>query len=268
MSGVLWRIFAGFATAAAIALAARRHGSLSDSGAGAATVLGAVVAAAGWDWGALLIMFFSTSTLLSRWRQEGKQARTAGMVAKSGRRDAWQVAANGGVFGLCAVGALASPHALWLAAGAGAIAAAAADTWSTEVGTAVGSTPRSLTTWQLVPAGTSGGVSAAGTAAALAGAIVIGGVVLLVGWPLAAGAAAVAGGLGGAMLDSLVGATVQSRRWCARCSAETERAVHHCGAATTVTRGLGWLDNDGVNLCCTVGGAVVGTLTAVAWPAR
>lgn len=265
MSPFLWRALAGLATAAVIAAAARRHGSLSPGGALAATVLGTVVVAAGWDWGALLIAFFGSATLLSRWQREWKLRRTAGILAKSGARDAWQVAANGGVFGLCALGALASPHQLWLAAGAGAIAAATADTWSTEIGTALGATPRSVTTWQPVPPGQSGGVSTAGTAAALAGAILIAGAVRIVEWPATSVAAAVAGGLGGAMLDSLVGATAQSRRWCARCTALTERPVHDCGAATSVTRGWRWLDNDGVNLACTVGGALMGALLAVSW---
>jgi hypothetical protein len=60
-----------------------------------------------------------------------KERRTGGVVAKGGERDARQVLANGGLFTLAALGSLLAPSPLWEAAGAGAIAAATADTWAT-----------------------------------------------------------------------------------------------------------------------------------------
>ena len=57
--------------------------------------------------------------------------------------------------------------------------------------------------------------------------------------------------------DSILGATLQAHRHCDRCDEPTERVVHRCGSLTRQTRGLRWLDNDGVNAIATVAGATV-----------
>ena len=68
------------------------------------------------------------------------------------------------------------------------------------------------------------------------------------------------GGVVGALLDSLLGATVQARRWCAMCARETERAVHDCGTATRPLRGWAWLDNDLVNFLSNAAGGLLAAL--------
>jgi uncharacterized protein (TIGR00297 family) len=151
------------------------------------------------------------------------------------------------------------PDVHWAALGVGALAASASDTWATEIGTMYGMRPRSILTWRRVPRGTSGGISLFGTIAAIAGASFIGIVARICGWPVPVTNAAVLGGVAGSLIDSLLGATVQSRRWCDTCNRETERAVHDCGSATRRSRGLGWIDNDVVNF---VSGALGGLLAA------
>ena len=256
------RAAAGALLAGVIALAAWRAGALARSGALAAAAVGTVAIAAGWSWGIVLIAFFVTSSALSRWRGAVKAARVSAIVEKGGARDAVQVVANGGVFAAAALGWLALPGAGWMAAGAGALAAAAADTWSTEIGTLAGRDPRHITTGRRVPAGSSGAVSAAGLLAMLAGALFIAGVTLAVGWPARVAAAAAAGGVAGALADSLAGALWQDRRRCPRCDAATERAVHGCGTRTEHAGGVAWLDNDGVNLLAGIVGAAVALLAA------
>jgi len=72
--------------------------------------------------------------------------------------------------------------------------------------------------------------------------------------------AAVVGGMGGVMLDSLIGATVQSLFWCPRCQKETERNLHSCGTSTQPWRGWRWVDNDVVNFLSTLGSLALGAL--------
>ena len=81
------------------------------------------------------------------------------------------------------------------------------------------------------------------------------------GWPANAATGAVAGGIGGSLIDSVLGATLQRRRWCTMCNVGTERAVHDCGSATLPAGGIPWLGNDLVNLCCSAAGALLGYLT-------
>jgi uncharacterized protein (TIGR00297 family) len=259
----LWRTIAGFFLAMAIASGARSAGALSGSGAAAATLIGTLAIAAGYQWGALLIGYFVVSTILTKWRAHEKEHRTLAVVAKGGARDAMQVLANGGVFALAAAAVILDPSDRWIALGAGSLAVSASDTFATEVGTLVGSAPRSVLTWRQVPTGTSGGVSAAGTLAAIIGAAFVGAVVVLLGWSRNVGLGVALGGLAGSTLDSLVGATIQARRWCVRCSAVTERTVHVCGERTERGGGIPFLDNDVVNLVSSViGGLLAMTLAA------
>jgi uncharacterized protein (TIGR00297 family) len=253
----LTRTAAGVVLAAAIAALAHRARSLDASGAAAATVVGTASVAAGWDWGALLMLFFITSSLLSRMGRAAKEARTSAVVEKGGERDAVQVLANGGVFAACAAAFALRPSPAWQALAVGALAAATADTWATEIGTLAGRRPRSIITLRAVPPGTSGGVTIPGTLASVAGAAAIATGAAILRWPATIAWWATLAGVAGAVADSLLGALWQARRWCEACNIPTERRVHPCGSTTVPAGGLPWLDNDAVNALSTVLGAAV-----------
>lgn len=252
----------GAPAALVVAGAACATRSLSNSGAVAAVVCGSLAVAAGWDWGIVLIAYFVTSSLLSRFRHEAKQRLTAGRLDKGGARDAAQVLANGGVFALASAGYVLTGTALWQAVGAAALAASAADTWATEIGSLARATPVSVLDWTPVQIGTSGGVTAQGFAAAFAGAAFVSVVCSLLRWSPIAVTAAMVGGVAGCLVDSMLGASVQARRWCAACAMATEQRIHRCGAPTTITGGWRWLDNDGVNALSSLGGAFIGVTVA------
>jgi len=257
---MIGRMPGGFVLAALISIIARRARSLTASGAVAATVIGTLALAADLSWGLLLIVYFAASAALSHLGKASKERRTASILAKSGPRDAVQVLANGAMFGAAALGAMLGPDVRWIALVAGSLAASAADTWATEIGTLYGGSPRSILTLRTVPVGTSGGISAIGTIAAVAGALFVAMVVAALGWTWIVVRNVIIGGVAGALVDSLLGATVQSRRRCDACGRETERAVHDCGTPTRHVRGLTWLDNDMVNFLSNAAGALVAVL--------
>jgi uncharacterized protein (TIGR00297 family) len=250
----------GAILAAAVAAVAWRVRSLSVSGAIAAFVVGTVVFGwKGWPGAAVLFAFFIPSATLSRVGRKRKRALLD--LGKQGARDAWQVLANGGVAAACALPYGDRYAPLFAAALAGAFAAAAADTWGTEIGTLVRAAPRSILTLRPIATGMSGGVTAAGTAATFAGAALVGAVAAAT--HVAAFGPVFAGGVAGALLDSALGASVQAMRWCPSCAVACETNPHHCGTPTSLRRGLGWLENDAVNLAATFAGAVVaGAITA------
>ena len=255
----------GVLLAAVVAYAAYRMRSLNLSGGLAAFLLGSIVfGLGGLPWAVLLLLFFITSTGLSF---QLKKKNTGGdQYAKGSQRDAWQVGANGGIAGVMVIlHGLHPTSPLPWALFAAALAAANADTWATEVGAMSESWPRKITTLKPVPPGTSGGVSAVGTLAAAAGSLVIAlGAVYL--WPHSVdgktdgwGYAAIIflAGFLGSLLDSLLGATVQQIYWCPNCEKETEKSpVHSCGSPTVRLRGWRWLNNDVINLACTLSATV------------
>lgn len=244
-----------FAIAGAIAGLAYLLRMLTVGGGIAATFIGGAAVLAGRGWIVLLLFFFITSSLLSRWKAVDRERHVRGMLEKSSRRDAVQVLANGLVFATAAILSTYGNVELWQAIGAGAIAAATADTWSTEIGTVLGGTPRMITTGRVVQPGTSGGVTIAGSVSAFAGALLAASVVSLIDWGTPVHAVAV-GGVAGSLVDSLLGAFAQERRWCSACDVGTEQRIHTCGTATAHRGGFAGFNNDVVNLVSIIAGAL------------
>jgi uncharacterized protein (TIGR00297 family) len=257
---VLTRALLGLALALFVSLGARRAGALTVSGAVAATVVGTLSVLAGWSWAVVVIGYFAVSSALSHLGRAAKERRTSSIVAKHGARDAWQVVSNGGVFAASALAMRIHPDARWFVLGAGSLAASSADTWATEIGTLYGGAPRSILTWRRVPVGTSGGVSAIGSLGGITGSAFVALLLLALGWIAPIAFWVWIGGIAGALADSVLGASVQSRRWCDVCNRGTERDVHDCGAATRPVAGARWIDNDMVNF---LSGAIGGLLSVV-----
>ncbi|RRR76629.1 MAG: DUF92 domain-containing protein [Candidatus Viridilinea halotolerans] len=223
----------------------------------------------GWAWGFTLIAFFISGSALSHYKEKLKEQRAAEKFSKGGRRDLAQAMANGGVAALIALlyALFGEPGAL-LAFFVGVMATVTADTWATELGVLSPHRPRLITNGQPVEPGTSGGISLMGTSAAAAGGLMIG-IVMFIGlsltqvfggetlnlpWWLLLGATL--GGLGGAMADSLLGATVQAiYRY--ESGKETERTVARDGTPTTFVRGWRWMNNDMVNLLSSLAGGAI-----------
>jgi uncharacterized protein (TIGR00297 family) len=279
----------GFVLSSLIGLAAYWRGSLTRGGVLGAILTGtAIFGMGGFLPGLLLVAFFASSSFLSHFHARSKQ-RFSDMFEKGARRDLRQALANGGwaallaiAYGLIAL-TTADPRAelLLFAALVGALAAVTADTWATELGVLSARAPRMITTGRTVPAGTSGGITLLGTLAAVGGGAFIGAVLVagafFVEWvnPFVAVVAtwdrlslspmtvalilslSALSGLGGALFDSFLGATVQSIYFCEYDEQQTEKKVHTCGRKTRRVRGWLWLDNDVVNFAASVAGSLV-----------
>jgi uncharacterized protein (TIGR00297 family) len=119
-----------------------------------------------------------------------------------------------------------------------ALAEAAADTVSSEIGQVLGGRPRMITTLRAVEPGTDGAVSIAGTLAGLVAAAIVAGAgswALRGDWTLFK--LSCAGAVFGLLFDSLLGATLEKR---------------------------GWLNNDAVNFLSTASAAAFALATMAA----
>ena len=254
------QIIPGFFLAIIIAYLAYRAHSLNTSGAIAATVVGTIIfGLGGLQWAVLLLLFFITSSILSRMFKKRKQGLDE-KFSKGHERDAGQVFGNGGLAtAFVLIHALYPESIIGWVGFAAALAAVNADTWATELGVLNPTPPRMITDLRKrVEKGTSGGVSYFGTFASLLGTAVI---ALPAAWfagdwsllPLISLA-----GLAGSLFDSLLGATVQAMYYCPADKKETEKhPLHTCGTETVHIRGWKWLDNDWVNFACGAAGVVV-----------
>ena len=258
------RILAGLVLSSAIGYLAYRRHSLTRSGWLGAIITGTLTFGfGGWAFGLTLIAFFLASSALSRYKQQRKQRIAGEKFEKSGERDLGQTLANGGAGALLALwyGLAGEPLGV-LALFAGVMATVTADTWATEIGVLANEQPHHIFTRKLVAPGTSGGITRTGTLASAGGALFIGLVLTLLlriehsswqGWLIPA---ALIGGVGGGLADSMLGATLQVMYRTAQ-GEETERAHDSAGRAHQLSRGWRWMNNDAVNVLSSLLGALL-----------
>ncbi len=264
-----YQLLIGFTCGLILSVIAWRLGALSPSGALAASVTGGLIfGLGGLSWAVLLLIFFTTSSFLSA-IFKARKAIVEDTYSKGAARDWQQVLANGslGVFLVILSSQNPSDFWIWVAYG-GSIAAVTADTWGTELGVLDPRLPRLISSGAEVPRGTSGAVSLVGSLAAGIGATFIGAATGLIVFlrqesyfrifPVLLSVSF--GGICGALVDSLLGSTVQVQYYCPQCRKTTERFPQHtCGVKTQYQRGWRWMTNDLVNLCASITGALFAT---------
>ena len=214
------------------------------------------------------MLFLGTSSLIAKLLPSGA---AAGDVKHGAARDATQVLANGGLYGLVAIlGTTAivdqenfghhlypSGELLWVI-----MAVATADTWSSEIGQYFRRPAYDILRWRRVPVGLSGGVSGVGSLAGLLGAVLIGTAAYFVGGgaevTVGEGIESVAGdgsrswklpalvvllGFVGMLLDSLLGSWLQATYRNPGTGELTDRA----GPDFPLVSGYAWATNDLIN---------------------
>ncbi|PSB29042.1 TIGR00297 family protein [Stenomitos frigidus ULC18] len=212
-----------------------------------AWILGVLVwVSLGWQGYAVVVFYFLVGSGITRAGMAQKEA--AGIAEKrSGARgpeNVWGSALTGA---LCAIGSFLVPLCLpdtskWLVpllllGYVASFSTKLADTCSSEIGKAYGQRTFLITTLQPVPRGTEGAVSLEGTLAGVVASVAIS----LVGWgvgliPLWQVAVCVVAAFIGTNIESVIGATLQSR--------------------------FDWLTNEVVNILNTLIGAIVAMLLA------
>ncbi|XP_039117442.1 protein PGR-like [Dioscorea cayenensis subsp. rotundata] len=268
MGSTLLRILVSLVLSLAIAARAYKHKSLNRSGAMMGFVVMAIHIAAGYRFGVLILVFFFTSSKLTKFGQEKK--RTIDEDFKEGGQRNWiQVLANSAIATVLVVilvtitggedRCLDTKNSALITGLTGGVighyACCNGDTWSSEIGMLSKGQPRLITTFKPVKKGTNGAVTIEGLLAAAAAGFVIGLAYTLVGL-LTTGCAgdvawkqllvvpiATAMGLCGSLIDSLLGATVQFSGYCSL----RKKVVSKRAPSVTKISGMNILDNNGVN---------------------
>ena len=216
-AGLELRILEGLIVNAGFAWMAFRSRSIDTVGALSAILIGTVITAGfGLAGFALMAGFFLVGSTVTKLGYARKAA--LGIAQEKGGARGWRNAfANGGIpallalFGLLSTGPLRSAY---LIAYAAAVATAAADTCSSEIGKAYGKRTFLITTLRPVPAGTEGAVSVEGTLGGLFGAVFIASLGVLTGLLNAEAALVVTlAGFLGALAESVIGTVAEKRGW-------------------------------------------------------
>jgi uncharacterized protein (TIGR00297 family) len=204
VSAAVTLIFAGFGR---VVRGVTRSGAVAG-----AAVCFALIVGAGWaGFVALGVVFLLTWAATRIGSARKRSLRTA--EAHAGR-NALQVLANVGVASVCALLYARLGDKRLLVCAAAALAEAAADTVSSEIGQALGGEPRLVTNWKVVGTGTDGAVTLTGTLAGAAAAVAVALPCVLgrmFGWRVFL--LCFTAGMIGTFIDSLLGATIERRGW-------------------------------------------------------
>ncbi|CAN0900825.1 Protein PGR [Linum grandiflorum] len=252
----------------AVAIRAYRKKSLNFSGAVAGFLVMALHFAVNYRFGVILLVFFFSSSKLTKVGQEKKKQIDADFK-EGGQRNWIQVISNSGIASALAL-------TIWILQGSedqcldtkqstiitaliggilGHYCCCNGDTWSSELGVLSDAQPRLITTFKHVRKGTNGGVTNAGLLAAAAAGGVIGVAFVLFGFLTAKCTLEVAlkqllvipvsavAGLSGSLIDSILGATLQFSGYCT----VRNKVVGKPGPTVKRISGISILDNNAVN---------------------
>eukprot|EP00262_Sarcandra_glabra_P000937 TRINITY_DN1096_c0_g2_i1.p1 TRINITY_DN1096_c0_g2~~TRINITY_DN1096_c0_g2_i1.p1 ORF type:complete len:288 (+),score=30.96 TRINITY_DN1096_c0_g2_i1:78-941(+) len=255
--------------ASLISIRAFNRKALDPSGAFLGFVVMAVHIAVGYRFGALLLVFFFTSSMLTKVGEE-KKGKIDVDFKEGGQRNWLQVLANSGIATCLTLGigymtnwedkCLDSKEHAFITCLIGGVighyACCNGDTWSSEIGMLSNGQPRLITTFKPVRKGTNGGVTTTGLLAAAAAGTVVGVTFVLFGLFTAKCSGGIAlkqllviplsalAGLCGSLIDSLLGATVQFSGFCS----VRNKVVGKPGPTVKKISGVSILSNNGVNL--------------------
>ncbi|NLD98684.1 MAG: DUF92 domain-containing protein, partial [Fibrobacter sp.] len=184
----MYQVIAGTFICFGIAFSAYRKKSLTKSGLYCALGMGILLSIIGGLYFlSLLVTFFISSNLIGRFSKK-MENQLARIHAKSGVRDYSQVLANGfPAFVFATIFYFTADH-IYILGFATAIASSNADTWGSELGVLSKKSPVSIVTWKPIQTGLSGGITATGSLASLAGAMLIA-VIFIAGYYLTYGTA-------------------------------------------------------------------------------
>ncbi|MHA1911043.1 MAG: DUF92 domain-containing protein [Candidatus Kariarchaeaceae archaeon] len=260
--------FMGLILALIIGLLGLKKKALTLDGMLSGAFLGALVFGfGGWSWGLMFALFFIIGSGATFIGKEKKQEQEAGWEKGETARDSLQVLSKGFWGMICALIYVVWPNYGLMVAYMASMATSLADTLGSEIGVLSPWKPRKITRlWEVSPPGTSGAVSLVGELATLAGGLIIGGLAFFVVplekeysneqmyWMIII---VILASFIAANLDSLMSATIQKMYSCKVCGKEVE-GEEHCEQKAIRLRGIGWINNDRVNMLAVLSAVIIG----------
>ena len=210
----------------------------------------------------ILLVFFVGGIITDKIKKQGKktkQNRKKAINKSLDCRNHVQVLSNSLVASACALIYYLTEDSVFLIAFIASLAEALADTAASGIGVISGRA-YDLFRMRKCAAGESGGMSVLGTLSSLAAASIIALIALGFGYVNYVSAILItSAAFLGVVFDSLLGSLIQVKYRCQSCGSIVESKTH-CGKAALRHRGIGFVDNNLVNLLGTVFSALFAVL--------
>jgi uncharacterized protein (TIGR00297 family) len=263
---LLWPVFACLGIALFILIVAYYLRAITFWALHAATLLGvSLFIFGGWLSFAALVLFFLSGSAVS-YIGKNKKAAAHALHERRGARSVAQVAANGLPALIFAAFYYITGIESFLPAVLVCFAAAAADTFSSEIGMLSKKEPVSILTLKPIQRGMSGGITLPGVFAATVGAFMIS-VLAVPKFGIQGMLLVIAIGLVSSLIDSMLGAAFQAKYQMQKDGSMgfvqqlTERKTLD-GMPLKLAHGIRWVNNDVVNFVSVL---ICGVVLAIIW---
>jgi uncharacterized protein (TIGR00297 family) len=238
----------GLLLSTVVSILAIKKSKLTFNGGVVAVIVGTLTYGfGGWQTGIALLLFFASATVTSRFKKR-IDSDSAGKARKVS-----QVLANGLPAVMFALVYFFTANQGFLLASISAIACAAADTWSSDIGVISKRKPISILTLKPIETGQSGGVSLLGCFCSVLASVLIAGVCVPllhfstaeINAPFLSFVVIVLCGTTGSLVDSILGASVQAKY---RYGNEVIEDIENHMEDAELISGVRFVNNDIVNL--------------------
>ncbi len=162
-------------------------------------------------------------------------------------RDEWQVLSNGGFFLVTMICFVFNQNEIFLTAALISMAVSTSDTWASETGMGLKGKTIDVLTFKKISAGSSGGISLAGTTAGFTGALSMAllSTFLFDSFDLFRVTVITCFGFTGMLIDSFIGSKYQVKYRCATTRIWSDRSKK---SIDEEQKGISWINNDMVNV--------------------
>lgn len=193
----------------------------------------------------MLLTVFLGTVIASKIKKE-ERLKVNKVIEKSGKKDVYQILANVLVGTVFIIIYEFTKNVIFLVSYASVMAEALSDSLASDIGVLSKKDPINILTLKKSVPGLSGNISLLGLASSFIGSLLIALIFLLFNNNFLYFLIITFSGFIGALIDSILGATIQVKYECINCSIETEKE-YHCNKECKKIKGFKYINNDAVN---------------------
>lgn len=195
----------------------------------------------------ILCEVFLSTVISHKIKPKERQKINNELTEKNGAKDIFQIIANVGTSTILIIIYYLTHNNIFLVSFSCVMAESMADSLASDIGVLSKKKPLNILTFKRGEKGLSGNISGLGLIASLIGSIIIGLTFTIFKSSINYFIIIVLCGFIGALIDSLLGATIQAKYQCPKCHKTTEKKSH-CFQPAVHIKGIKIINNDIINL--------------------
>jgi len=206
----------------------------------------------------ILVAVFLGTVVANKIKKSERIKVNKNIIEKSGKKDIVEIIANVVTGAVFIILYKITKVNIYFLVYASIMAESLADSLASDIGVLSKKSPINILTLKKSEPGLSGNISALGLASSFFGSLIIAIIFSIFNFQTSSLIIITLSGFLGAIFDSILGATIQVKYKCQKCSKIVEKKIH-CEKETIYYKGIKIINNDTVNLISNVFAAIIAT---------